>query len=238
MSDAGDSEWERGGDDAVAAEYVLGALDAAERRTVAARIEVEQELARLVDRWELMLAPMASAYAEVEPPASVRQALEKKLFTTAPSTRQKAGLWQNLAFWRGLTVAALGALALFVAVPVLAPPDAAPPPRLVASLAPQDSDVQYMAMYDPAIAEVGLSHMSGARAEGRDFELWMIEGDDPPHSLGVIPEGEAIRMALDDVAREKMARGAVFAVSLEPLGGSPTGAPTGPVVAAGDLREI
>ncbi len=35
-----------------------------------------------------------------------------------------------------------------------------------------------------------------------------------------------------------MISGAVFAISVEPDGGSTTGQPTGPVVAAGDLRAI
>jgi len=30
----------------------------------------------------------------------------------------------------------------------------------------------------------------------------------------------------------------LFAISLEPHGGSPTGQPTGPVVASGDLRAM
>lgn len=238
MSDAGAHEWEHGGDDAVAAEYVLGVLPADERRTAAARIEAEPEFARMVDRWEVRLSPIASGYPEVEPPASVRQALEVRLFAASPASK-RAGLWESLAFWRGLTLAALAALVLYAAIPFVAPPGVEPPvARFIASLAPQDSDVHYMAMYDPATDDVGLSHLSGARAEGRDFELWMIEGGNPPHSLGVIPEGEAIRIALDESAREKMASGAVFAISLEPRGGSPTGQPTGPVVAAGDLKEI
>jgi len=33
-------------------------------------------------------------------------------------------------------------------------------------------------------------------------------------------------------------KGTVLAVSLEPAGGSPTGAPTGPVVAAGTIGKI
>ncbi|WP_287200988.1 anti-sigma factor, partial [Mesorhizobium sp.] len=36
----------------------------------------------------------------------------------------------------------------------------------------------------------------------------------------------------------KLAQGAVLAVSVEPAGGSPTGQPTGPVVAAGDLKNV
>lgn len=238
MSVADTHDWEHGSDDAVAAEYVLGVLPADERRTVSARIEAEREFARLVDGWEVRLVPLASGYAEVEPPASVRQALEARLFAAMHVATRKAGIWESLAFWRGLAVAALAALALYVAVPVLTPPAAGPAERLVASLAPQESDVHYFVVYDATTRDVGLSHVTGARAEGRDFELWVIEGENPPASLGVIPAGSSVHLAVNEEMRERIESGAVFAISMEPQGGSPTGQPTGPVVAAGDLREI
>ena len=85
---------------------------------------------------------------------------------------------------------------------------------------------------------IGLSHVSGDRAAGRDFELWVIEGNDAPESLGVIPVGANVRIAVSPELERKIAAGSVFAISLEPEGGSPTGAPTGPVVAAGGLATI
>jgi anti-sigma-K factor RskA len=54
----------------------------------------------------------------------------------------------------------------------------------------------------------------------------------------VIPAGASVHLAVDDALRRHIASGAVFAISLEPAGGSPTGQPTGPVVAAGDLKTI
>jgi anti-sigma-K factor RskA len=45
-------------------------------------------------------------------------------------------------------------------------------------------------------------------------------------------------MPVSESVRDKLASGAVFAISVEPAGGSTTGAPTGPVVAAGDLKAI
>jgi anti-sigma-K factor RskA len=240
MSATDDSERELGGDEAVAAEYVLGALGVDERQAVARRIENDAAFAQLVDRWEVTLAPMANAYAPIEPPASVKQALDRRLFaTTAAATVETAGLWQSLAFWRGLTVAAFAALALWVAVPLLAPPPPVEPAqRLVASLAPQQSDVHYFVVYDAATKDIGLSHVTGERAADRDFELWVIEGDQPPKSVGVIPSGTSVHLAVTQDLERKIASGAVFAISVEPKGGSPTGAPTGPVVAAGDLRDI
>lgn len=240
MNTADNSEREFGGDDAVAAEYVLGVLAADERQAAARRIETDAAFARLVDRWEVTLAPMAGGYGPIEPPAAVKQALDRRLFTsTAATATARAGIWQSLAFWRGLTVAAVAAFALYVAVPLLSPPaPEAPAERLVASLAPQQSDVHYFVVYDGRAGDIGLSHVTGARATDRDFELWVIEPGQPPASLGVIPTGSNVHLAVSRDVQRKIASGAVFAISLEPVGGSTTGAPTGPVVAAGDLRNI
>lgn len=240
MSPSDDQMPDEGGDDLVAAEYVLGVLPAEERQAVTRRLDSEQALARLVDRWEVYFAPMGHAYPETTPPASVKASIDRNLFATAtrPHAGVQSGLWGSLAFWRGLTVAALAALALYIAVPFVNPPSTQPPTRLVASLAADGSDVRYLVVYDPAAGDVGLSHVAGDRAAGRDFELWMIEGKNAPVSMGVIQVGNAVHITVDAAARAKLAVGAVLAVSLEPTGGSPTGRPTGPVVAAGDLRDI
>ncbi|WP_442580225.1 anti-sigma factor [Mesorhizobium sp. ASY16-5R] len=239
MSVADDPVPDEGGDDLVAAEFVLGVLSAEERAVAARRAETEPDFARAVERWEGHFAPMASAYAPVEPPAAVKAAIDRRLFAQPPAVAtQSAGIWASLTFWRGLAAAAVAALLLAVAMPYLRPPIEAPQSRLVASLAADGSDVRYLAVYDAATGDVGLSHVSGERASGHDFELWMIEGSKPPVSMGVIPVGSSTHVAISAAVREKLAQGAVLAVSLEPAGGSPTGQPTGPVVAAGDLRAI
>jgi anti-sigma-K factor RskA len=240
MTLAEDNGPERGGDDLFAAEYVLGVLPAEERQIASRRIDAETDFARLVDGWEAHLSPLAAAYPEIEPPASVKVAVDRRLFasSTAAPAEPRAGLWSSLAFWRGLAAAAVAALAIYIAVPYLNPPAVQPQTRLVASLAADGSDVKYLAVYDAAHHEVGLSHVSGERAAGKDFELWMIEGKNAPVSMGVIPAGATAHIVVSPAAQQKLAQGAVLAVSLEPAGGSPTGQPTGPVVAAGDLKSI
>lgn len=231
---------ERGGDDLLAAEYVLGVLPADERQTASRRIDAETAFARLIDAWEVHFAPMAAAYAAVEPPASVKAAIDRRLFASSASASAApgGGLWANLAFWRGLAAAAIAALAVYVALPYLNPPTQQPGTRLIASLAADNSNVKYLAVYDAARHEVGLSLVSGDHGAGKDFELWMIEGKNAPVSMGVIPAGQTARMAVTPAVQQKLAQGAVLAISLEPPGGSPTGQPTGPVVAAGDLKGI
>ncbi len=239
MTLAEDNGPERGGDDLFAAEYVLGVLATDERQIAARRMDTEAGFARLVDSWEVHFSPMAAAYPEIEPPASVKPAVDRRLFaSSSTATQPSAGLWSSLGFWRGLAAAAVAALAVSVAVPYLNPPVVAPQERLVASLAADGSDVKYLVVYDAARRDVGLSLVSGERAAGKDFELWMIEGKNAPVSMGVIPAGQTTHLAVTPAVQQKLAQGAVLAVSVEPTGGSPTGQPTGPVVAAGDLKGI
>ena len=143
---------------------------------------------------------MAAAYPEVEAPASVKAALDRRLFSGGSAAERRGaeagrpGFWSSLAFWRALAIAALAALAVYVAMPYVSPPTEAPQLRLVASLAAEGSDVHYLAVYDAAEGEVALSHVSGDRAAGRDFELWMIEGGNAPVSMGIIPAGAATHL--------------------------------------------
>lgn len=244
MSAVDDNGPENGSDDIFAAEYVLGVLPSGERLAATHRIETDRDFALLVERWEIDLSSLAHAYPEVEAPSSVKAALDKRLFSVVPESNDAQtgsiarGFLSSLAFWRALAITALAALTLYVALPLINPPADVPDMRLVASLAPKDSNVHYFVVYDARMSDVGLSHVTGERAEGRDFELWVIAGGQDPVSLGIIPSGTNVHLAVDDAMRSHIGSGAVFAISQEPAGGSPTGQPTGPVVAAGDLKTI
>ena len=65
----------------------------------------------------------------------------------------------------------------------------------------------------------------------RALELWAVPGQGAPRSLGLISASGA-----SVVKKNKVPAGtAALAVSLEPPGGSTTGAPTGPVLYVGKL---
>lgn len=232
MTDPREAEREPEGDDLLAAEFVLGVLDPAVRPQVAARMERDREFAALVGAWTARLSPLDAEYAAAAPPASVKAALDRRLFAAAPA---KSSLWSSLAFWRGLSSIALALAAVAIVAPRLAPP---PAERLVASLAADGTEVRYVVVFDPDKRAVSLNHLAGDRAEGRDFELWVIEGGKAPASAGIIAIGGNVHIVLSPELAARLAAGAVLAISMEPKGGSPTGAPTGPVVAAGDLRAI
>lgn len=241
MTPGENDDLERGGDDLLAAEYVLGVLPADERREVAQRIERDADFARVVEMWEGRFSSLNAGYAEVDPPAAVKADLDTRLFGAGAGKAQpSSGMLGSLAFWRGLAIASVAALlafAVWTAAPYMRPAGAPQDERLVASLASDETDVSYLVVYDDARGEIAMSHVAGDRAPERDFELWVIGGDEVL-SLGVVPVGENIRMAVAPDMREKIAPGMQFAITLEPLGGAPEGVATGPIVAAGDLRTI
>lgn len=228
-----------GGDDILAAEYVVGVLSMADRGNVAARIGCDEVFARRVEAWETRLSPLADSYLEATPPPTVKGAIDRILFNqNRGATTVSNRLWQNLTFWRSLTAVAFAMLIVAIAVPLTTQRPSVISAQFMASIAPKGSDVSYLAYYDSHTRQLSLSHLSGERGAGRDFELWAIEGQAKPVSLGVVPVGNIVRMRIEPEIGRRLANGGILAISTEPPGGSPTGQATGPVVAAGDLHQI
>src|SRR5215472_6641851 len=72
----------------------------------------------------------------------------------------------------------------------------------------------------------------------RAVELWLILPNQQPRSLGLIQPGQPIRLTIPPDLAGRLTPDAALAVSLEPPGGSPTGQPTGPVIASGKLTSL
>ena len=225
-------------DDALAAEYVLGVLPGPEREQVAARIARDEQFARLVATWETTLAPLAADVKPERPPEHVWTGIETALFEQSDTQASETGLWSSLALWRGL---AFGAVLLAVGslvYPQIADKGADDGSRLTATLQSDETADKFVAAYDRGSHELVLTALSQVPQAERDYELWLIEGDAAPVSLGVVPGGRSARVAVPQSLRAKLVAGNLLAVSLEPQGGSTTGSPTGPVVAAGKISRL
>jgi anti-sigma-K factor RskA len=205
-------------DDAFAGEYVLGVLDAADRARAEDRIRHEPHFAAAVAAWEQRLAGLNDDYPEVAAP-NLMPRIEARLFPVAARPQRSWFGW--LA---GAATAAAIAVAAFVVVPVPAGPE------FIATLQAADQPIIMVATYGDGVFSV--SQTAGPAAEaGRVYEIWLIEGDAAPVSLGLM-DGPAITRPVAD-----MPPGATLAISLEPAGGSTTGAPTGPVLVTGIVTE-
>jgi anti-sigma-K factor RskA len=220
-------------DELLAAEYALGVLDGADRRAAAARAAREPAFAALVAAWEERLTPWAGELDEVAPPSHLWANIAAAL--PAPTARHP-GLWRDLAFWRGLTLvsgvlaAACLAALLYVGVPN-------PQPPLIASI-DGGGHHHFIVTVDPQHGTVAVLPASFAAVPGKVPELWLIPPGGKPHSLGLLPVSRMVTLALPPNLIVDAKPKTVLAVSLEPPGGSPTGQPTGPVIASGELTTL
>jgi anti-sigma-K factor RskA len=219
-----------------AAEFVLGVMPNAERTAFARRVTNEATLRSTVAFWENHFANLAEQIAPVSPPPEIWDRLERRMFPqdrTAP-----ASWWNNLAFWRGASLAALTGMATLAAVLYVTPLSQQPTTEpLIAEVAAQDGTIRLATLYDPASGILKINRVEGAATKGRSFELWLIEGKNEPVSLGVLPDTPKASIAIANSLRAKMPD-ATLAISDEPAGGSPTGQATGAVLAIGKIHSI
>jgi anti-sigma-K factor RskA len=218
----------------VAAEYVLGVLGAEERREVERRLMHEPALAAEVAFWEERLGVLADAVAPVAPPQHTWSQIEAAI--ASPQAAQPASLWQNLAFWRGFGIASATLAAASIAALVyigLIPATRAPLMATLAGSSGQPNVVAAVTGTDLLVVPAAL-----LTNDPRAVELWLILPNQRPHSLGLIHPGQAMRLTIPPDLADRLTPDAALAISLEPPGGSPTGQPTGPVIASGRLTRL
>ncbi|MEM8771659.1 MAG: anti-sigma factor [Pseudomonadota bacterium] len=225
-------------DDAVlAGEYVIGVLDAEARHAVGRRLKDDAEFAALVQFWERKFSPLALSLNPVAPPAALKQRIMKTLF--AEPARRERSFAGALAFWR-LATAGMTALAM-TAIAALVYQSTRPleivETQLYATILPADAEPVLSARIDNQLRMIEIDRAAIELADNQAAELWLIPADGTPRSLGLINSEGRDRVGVPARLRSLFNAGAVLAVSLEPLGGSPTGAPTGPIIGLGELNS-
>ena len=220
-------------DSVLAAEYTLRLLDVDEERAAAARALTDRAFAADVTFWQERLAALADGVAEVAPSPAVEKALMQRLFPESARTSML-----SLGFWKGLAAASTLAAAVLAFV-AFSPEDlTGPPPLFVSEIASEDRSLRVLAVVNPVAHTVRITRTDGAAVSGRVLELWGIPADGTgPVSLGVLPDTEVAEVMVPEALFGK-AVGLTLALSDEPPGGSPTGAPTGDVLAVGQLSEL
>lgn len=212
--------------DLIAAEYVLGTLAGGARRRFERQLGRDPFAARRVRAWEDRLVTLALRLAPVAPDPAVWEGVLRRIGDTG-----RASGWRRLAAVLGV-VAVLGfGWAIW---DQLRPRE----PQATALVATEAG----AALWRVAIAADGESldvETAGdvSYPDDRSRELWALPADAAPVSLGLMPATGRVRLALDDRQRAALALAANVAVSDEPAGGSPTGAPTGAVLYVAPLSR-
>ena len=228
----------------LAMDFAIGALGRDERRAADLQMRSDPAFRALVEDWQAQLSPLDAEIAPEAPPAAVWAAIEAEVAPMRAAAPERAvaapvakqtGLWNSLMLWRGMAFAGVAA-ALVALMPTAKPPVA--PQILVAALAAADGTPLLSAAYDPLRGAVVLTPATQRDDAGKSPELWVIEGANPPRSLGTIDIDAPESHAIPPERLKGLKAGSTLAISLEPKGGSPTGAPTGPVIATGKLTGI
>ncbi|MGH6770553.1 MAG: anti-sigma factor [Xanthobacteraceae bacterium] len=226
-----------------AAEYVLGVLPAEERRTLEQRIAQEPELARDIAFWEERLGGIADSIPPVTPPADAWARIEAAVAAPAAgapavTTPRAPGLWDNLNFWRAFGISAAALVLINVAAVFYIARAPAPRAPLMASLGQQSGQPGFVAAISTDGASLTIVPAALLASDQRAYQLWLIPAGGKPHSLGLIAPGKPMQISVPRELIPQVQSGATLAVSAEPPGGSPTGQPTGPVIAHGNLTSL
>ncbi|PPU93567.1 anti-sigma factor [Xanthomonas albilineans] len=244
--------------DVLAGEYVLGVLDAHERRTAEQRIETDHVFATAVTQWQQHLMPLADEIAPVAVPERVWVRIRASLHLDAPASRTRAAapsMWDNVRTWRWLSAGgfATAAACLFALILARAP---LPPQRQTAQAAPttpqrsasgiamtstlmQDNGKPgYVVLMDADKQRITLTPLAGGHDGGRVPELWLIPADGKARSMGVFDDVQARVARIPEKLMPLLRDGALLAVTMEPPGGAPGGVATGPVVAKGGISTL
>ena len=217
----------------LASEYVLGILRGRARQRFERLLRTEPELQQAVDWWQNKLADLNQIDRSVTPPDRVWSDIEARLFAESPASPTVSRLWQ----WLAMGASALSiAMAIYIARPLLQPSPTLQD-KFLSIFEDESRQAIWTVQIDESAGALKVNSYSVPIIEDdQDYELWLLlPNEQPPVSLGLLPEGGNSVLPFQDLPYNE-AQG--IAVSLEPAGGSVTGAPTGPVLYVAGLYGI
>lgn len=232
--------------DALAGEYVLGLVEGADRTALEQRIEREPSLSAAVESWRGHLAAIDATARPIPPSPGLWARIEAEIATILPAAERgrgkaiKAGntlanWWNSLFVWRGAAFA--GALAaLLLAIGLNGALDRAKRQPVMVAVLLTDTNVAAAVVNTFADGRVEMVPLQDiAVPEGRALEIWTLwDRAVGPRSVGLIDRARTTPLRLDQLP---LGRDQLFEITIEPATGSPTGRPTGPIVAKGTTAQ-
>ena len=240
--------------DLLAAEYVLGVLDAGKLQEARLRAARDPAFARLVDDWCRRLNTLNDELGEADVPAHAWPRLRTRL---GWSPVQSAARPPGLGFWKGAAAAGFATAAVLALVSLQRPRVVASAPQVatapsnpastaasksmpelpVTQLVADNGRIAYLATVDARTGGMWLVPVPGTVPAGtRAPVLWLIAPGRKPKSLGYVG---ASRSHWVDVPKDElhagMQSGWTVAITMEPVQPVAPQAPSSKPMAAGTL---
>lgn len=220
--------------DALAAEYVLGTLQGAARRRFERLLATDRSIRQSVEQWQDGLYPLIDALPDRRPPERVWQRVAQRIGPPPAVAPQTGGFWESLTFWRSWGLLATAA-ALVMAVYLGLQLTQRAPLDYLAVINDNAQRPTWLVWVDRDRGQLAVQTLRPPElSAGHSLELWLLPGEgQAPVSLGLLPTSGETALKLTSALGQILRGADGFAVSLEPVGGSPTGQPTGPVLYQG-----
>jgi len=217
----------------LAAEYALGTLRGAPRQWLETAAARNATLDTAILRWHGRLATLDQF--EATPAPEIWLAIERRLGWTPTVVADASSFWQRSGVWKAWSFAAtIAAIALVIVILQQTPSVQPQEWRAFAVLeSPQQQRMMVLASADLKTLWFTTAQPLAIPA-GKSYQLWWIAPNEKPVPAGLLPGANGGRIALQVAAAAK-SQYVALAISVEPVGGSPTGQPTGAVIFQGKL---
>ena len=228
--------------DMLSAEYVLGSLQGAARIRFEQLIQQRADWAKTLNWWQTHLHLLAETVHAVKPRKQVWQQIENRLWNkTGPSN---ASNWWRILNWRNTALLSTSLAFIFATILAVQAPNkpSISEPTAVAMLANDKAQAGWLlslANNAGGHAEIRANSLASLQIKNQNtYELWLLPTDkSKPISLGLLPQkGNKVLVVPANLVAMLSESG--LAVSVEPMGGSPTGQPTGAVLYQGKLVKV
>lgn len=212
--------------DELAAHYVLGTLRGPARRRFERLTLRDAVVLAAVHRWEERLLDLGAEVTAVQPSPLVWRRVQRAI----RRERSRMGNHIRLAMAAGVATVA-------VAIGFLTWNQSTEQQVIATVLDQQRTLWRIEARSDRASLHV-TALAAVARDELHAYELWALPmSGAAPVSLGLMPQSGQRELKLSESQQLALARSQKVAISFEPRGGSPTGAPTGPVLFVAEVSS-
>jgi len=229
--------------DGLAAEFVLGTLSREERQTVAERRATDKALDRAIEAWERRLSPLVETVAPVAPSPNLYNKIRAQIGLSQNVVSLKArehALARRANRWRNAFAGATALAASLAGVIVYRDAVVSKPATQFVAVLNTGSDMPaFLLTVDTKTNMCVITAVNPPQQHDKTYQVWMVSDKMPkPKSLGMVNKpGEMQSMPMQAGPEMDLFMNASFAVSVEPMGGSPTGLPTGPVLFSGKLVQ-
>jgi anti-sigma-K factor RskA len=203
-------------------------------------LKYDAALRRIVAEWESRLTPMVAAATEIDPPARLWRRIAARIRGESAPARW----WTSLSFWRPFAATSLAAVAaLGIYVGTLPRPE---PPIAMVAVMSDDKARPAMVVSWPQLKDARDPHIrvhivqgQPAMAPDTSWQLWVLPGGKAaPIPLALVGPEPVQHIPFDRSLRKNVWQAWGIGLSVEPKGGSPTGAPTGPVIFKGQCVKV